>query len=87
MKLLNITKEIDELSIFEKLFLLDRIWKDLSEALEGLVLTCAADESIMEEVNNYCDDDDEVSLGLFDEKWSKENLPSNVVSIHDKNKY
>ena len=84
MKLLSITKEIDELSLFEKLFLLNRIWQDLAEAMDGLLTTCVTNESIMAEVEAYCDDEDDRS-GLFDEQWSEENLPDNVVVLKDRN--
>ena len=84
MKLLNITKEIDELSLFEKLFLLNRIWQDLAEAMDGLLTTAVTNESIMAEVNSYCDDEDDRS-GLFDVQWTEENLPDNVVVLRDRN--
>lgn len=83
MKLLNITKEIDNLSLFDQLFLLDRIWKNLSDELDGLILTCASDERIMEEINQHCAQDN-TQEGMFDETWVKENLPDNVVLIHSK---
>ena len=85
MKLLSITKEIDELTLFEKLFLLNRIWQDLTEAMDGLMTTAVTNEAIMTEVNEYRDDEDD-RTGVFDEQWSEENLPDNVVSIKDKNK-
>ena len=85
MKLLSITKEIDELTLFEKLFLLNRIWQDLTEAMDGLMTTAVTNKAVMAEVNEYRDDEDD-RTGVFDEQWSEENLPDNVVSIKDKNK-
>ena len=80
-KLLSITKEIEELSLFEKLFLFDRIWKELALAVDGFMITCTSNEHIMAEVMEHCDDAE--SESKFDNEFE---WPSNVSFIVPKNK-
>ena len=81
-KLLSIAKQIEELSLFEKLFLFDRIWKELELAVDGFMITCVSNEHIMAEVMEHCDDDIELDPESNDDfEW-----PSNVSFISPKDK-
>ena len=84
INLLKITKDIEKLSLFEKLFLFDRIWKDLALAVDGFMIACTSNEKIMEEVMEHSDDtrgNESKSAAQTSNAW-----PNNVTSINSKNK-